>query len=369
MNDKKSNRKSSTVEKPRMPVVHEVTTTEDFNGLKLQERDTVKVTGGKVKDFRSNRDFSVTVTGSAYFSTAWGYTIAEQNAHIFADGGTLALKGNAVALVNKNTTVIARGKSFVRAHGACIVTAEDSATVEAFDDTIVHVSDFNPDVKVILHDRARAKVGYKRTYPVQAGDFSSVTISYGSRPSLVRKQVVIASGNASVYPRADTLKPYKFEFPEKCGIILQGNARCIPSIPTSLKEMIDYYGLKTDGKGNVILYKAVHDDLSAFYNPSFKYAVGESSKQKLDSRPIQCGAGLHVSDLEYAFSFGLEHRSPFKILECLVPIDKILFPNDFSGKVRTSELTVLRVLSVEDLPVIARFYTTHRPDTFKSISW
>ena len=53
-----------------------------------------------------------------------------------------------------------------------------------------------------------------------------------------------------------------------------------------------------------------------------------------------------MSYVDWAIRFGLSQNvEAFRLLECAVPLDKIIVPENCDGKVRTSELTVLREVS------------------------
>lgn len=81
----------------------------------------------------------------------------------------------------------------------------------------------------------------------------------------------------------------------------------------------------------------------ADWSCDFTYNVGETYYNPdidTDTHNI-CGIGLHVSTLGFALDFGRKWKD-LAILECEVPKDKIIVPEFSDGKVRTSELTVVR---------------------------
>jgi len=130
---------------------------------------------------------------------------------------------------------------------------------------------------------------------------------------------------------------------------VSGNARIV-TLPRTPKEYCDFYGIEVRD-GQAILYKAVRQDLASFHDPSFQYVVGESKNQKCDPSPKRdCSFGLHVSHLPWAVDFGKSETfgGPFKVLECAVPLEKIVVPFNGTGKVRASELTVLREVPIEE---------------------
>lgn len=105
-----------------------------------------------------------------------------------------------------------------------------------------------------------------------------------------------------------------------------------------------------------ILYKAVYKKRGRYFSDfdnNFYYKVGKTIKEVCDQDiSFSCSFGLHVSSFEGAAWFGRWHLGGGVILECEVPIDKIVvpLPNSPAGanKVRTSELTVLREVPVEE---------------------
>ena len=76
--------------------------------------------------------------------------------------------------------------------------------------------------------------------------------------------------------------------------------------------------------------------------------MGETKREKCSTDITNsCDFGLHVSDLRFAIDFGKNWKD-FTIIEVEVPIDKIVVSVDCDGKVRTSELTVVRELPLEE---------------------
>ena len=105
------------------------------------------------------------------------------------------------------------------------------------------------------------------------------------------------------------------------------------------------------------MYKSVRKNSNNEYysdhSHSFKYPKEGKVTHECDpSIEESCSYGLHVSHLSWAlnFSSGWENRA---ILECLVPVDKIVVAKDCDGKVRTSELVVVRELDKSEYESIA----------------
>jgi hypothetical protein len=125
-------------------------------------------------------------------------------------------------------------------------------------------------------------------------------------------------------------------------------------MPRNLEEFLNFHGVE-QRDGNAIMYKAVHgDDLHSNYNPRFIYEVGKTVLHDCNQRTYEdCGRGLHISTLRWALNFG-ESWDDLRIIECSVPLDKIVYPEGSDGKVRTSELTVLRVVPLEECGVFGK---------------
>jgi hypothetical protein len=103
--------------------------------------------------------------------------------------------------------------------------------------------------------------------------------------------------------------------------------------------------------GVAILYKAVRKTPEGKYIASknnYEYIVGNVHTHECDQQKQEsCSFGLHVSHLDWALKFGAGWDN-LAIIECAVPIDKIVVCFDCDGKVRTSELQVIREVPKED---------------------
>jgi hypothetical protein len=107
---------------------------------------------------------------------------------------------------------------------------------------------------------------------------------------------------------------------------------------------LDNYPIEQKGKG-IILYKAVHkinDEYVSDYNQNFKYEIGKTYKHKNVSKQKGCCAeGLHLSHKYWAVKYGI-YWNDYALLKCSTPLSKIVVCDDCDGKIRTSELTVLK---------------------------
>ena len=110
---------------------------------------------------------------------------------------------------------------------------------------------------------------------------------------------------------------------------------------------------KTDDGKSLIFFKAVHkknnEDGTITYfsnhDKNFTYSIGEVKHHECDGDDSNsCRVGMHVSDLEFAKRFCMDWLDS-AILELIIPIDCIVVAKDCDGKVRCSDLTVIRELA------------------------
>lgn len=238
-----------------------------------------------------------------------------------------------------NAQVIARGYSKIQAYSKARVEAYDFARVEAYNTTSVSAYKHS---YVVAYDYSRVKA-YDFAQ-VKAVDEARVE-AYGFAQVMAYNWVrVIGHGNARLICMSDEAKLYTTE-----------NA-CIVTPPQTAKEYVDHYGIEVRD-GYAILYKAVDRNLCAFYDKTFKYRIGETVTAECDPSPnVSCSKGLHVAYKNWAIKFGMENfeDGKFRLLEVAVPLDKIVVPRHGDGKVRTSELKVLREVPKEEWD----FYST-----------
>ncbi len=235
----------------------------------------------------------------------WGVR-ASENASVEAwENASVRASGNASVEASGNASVVARGNASVRASGNASVVAYENATVEAWGNATVE--------------------------------------AYGNA-------TVEAWGNAQIGACAN-VQVVRGSLSAK--IAVKGNARVV-TMPDTPEAYCDFYGVTVED-GRAILYKAVRDNLSSFHNPCFVYAVGETKTHDCDpSQEVVCGMGMHVAHKDWALLFGELGGGDFRVLEVAVPLDKIVVPFNTDGKVRCSELTVLREVPLEECGVYGK---------------
>jgi hypothetical protein len=107
-------------------------------------------------------------------------------------------------------------------------------------------------------------------------------------------------------------------------------------------------GLLPDERGYYTMYKAVAEDLTAFYienNKKYQYKLGKGGKTKEKrNQLIQCGDNCwHFSNLWNANAFGKEHKN-YKIISAKVHIDNILSVYD---KVRVNKFSDVKIVDIK----------------------
>jgi hypothetical protein len=245
----------------------------------------------------------------------------------------------------KQAWVRAYGSSKVMACNSSRVAAYDSSQVRAYDSSQVmaynssHVTAYNSS-RVMAYNSSRV-MAYGSSQ-VTAYDSSHVVAYGSSQVTAYGSSQVMAYGSSRVRAKANS---QILRLSDGARLEATGNARIVTP-PTTIEEYAEYYDLPISG-GKITLYKAVRPDRCSYYDKGIRYTVGETKTHDCDLSPLmqfmQCGTGLHVAHKDWAVMFGLEHiGNDFKLLEVSVPVDKIVVPKYGDGKVRCSELTVIR---------------------------
>jgi len=212
----------------------------------------------------------------------------------------------------------------------------------------------NADSCIIVAERKGISVVARGSASVVARDYSSVVAGDNASVEAWEHASVVAGGNVQIIKDSDCTN-----------LKVRGNARIVTP-PDTVQEYCDFYGI-TIKNDQTRLYKAVKSDYSAFHDSNFKYKIGETFTSDCnDSREKQCSFGLHVSHIDWALNFGRSNNiDSFKILECAVPIDKIIVPKNSDGKIRTSELTVLREVPLEECGVMGKIILKQREKSLR----
>ena len=138
---------------------------------------------------------------------------------------------------------------------------------------------------------------------------------------------------------------------DKGKIKISGNARIVYN-PKNVHDFMRFYGIK-HSKKKAIFYKAVKksDDgvYHSDYDNDFTYTIGQKKcVADIDTNVNNdCGVGIHISPLNWALNFGCGWNN-LAIIEVETNIDDIICPLNTTGKVRTSAVTVIREVPLEE---------------------
>ena len=134
-------------------------------------------------------------------------------------------------------------------------------------------------------------------------------------------------------------------------INISGNARIVYN-PKNVHDFMEFYGIKHTKK-KAIFYKAVKksDDgvYHSDYDNDFTYTIGQKKCVANIDTDVNndCGVGIHISPLNWALNFGCSWNN-LAIIEVETNIDDIICPLNTTGKVRTSAVTVIREVPLEE---------------------
>ncbi len=151
-------------------------------------------------------------------------------------------------------------------------------------------------------------------------------------------------------------------------IKVSGNARIV-YYPKNIHDFMNFYGIKHT-KTKAIFYKAVRKEEGIYfsdYNNKFAYTIGETKAEPGINKDIEedCGQGTHISYLNWALDFGSDWKN-LAILEVETKISDIVFPKNTIGKVRTSEVKVLREVPLEECGLYGKILAQRIEKTNKS---
>ena len=200
-----------------------------------------------------------------------------------------------------------------------------------------------------IWDKAIIKNTYY--YSVVARGNSSVLARGNSSVEAMEKSSVVAMENSSVVANGNTqivdTTDNKYNKPK---IKISGNSRIV-YYPKNINEFMDFYGIKHT-KTKAIFYKAVekiNNKLVSHYDPNFEYIIGQTKKQECDEDINEsCSNGIHIAHLNWALNFGSDFLDDMVIIEVETKIKDIVLPKNSDGKVRTSEIKVLREVPLSE---------------------
>ena len=114
--------------------------------------------------------------------------------------------------------------------------------------------------------------------------------------------------------------------------------------PKNITEYMDFYNIKHT-KTKATFYKAVRKRSGKYisdYKKDFEYEIGKMKRETCDTDVNEsCSNGIHISNLNWALRFGATWDD-LAIIEVETKIKDIVVPLNTDGKVRTSEVKVIR---------------------------
>ena len=195
---------------------------------------------------------------------------------------------------------------------------------------------------------------------VEARENSSVVAWENSSVEARENSSVVAWGNSSVDGNGNSQINDRSNNNAK--IKISGNSRIVYN-PKNINDFIDFYGIKHT-KTKAIFYKAVRKvggKYLADYDRNFEYIIGENKKVDYIDKDINetCGRGIHISHLNWALNFGRSWDN-LAIIEVETKIEDIVCPVGTDGKVRTSQVKVLREIPLEECGVYGKILAKQR---------
>ena len=258
--------------------------------------------------------------------------------HVEARGNSYVIAcRNASVIALENASVEAWENSYVEARGSASVKALETACVEALENACVIA-------------RGNSYVEAGGNVYVEAGENASVEAWENS--------YVEAGGNVRVVAGSSI-----------ASIQISGNARIV-YYPKNIEDFMNFYGIKHDKK-TAIFYKAVHRrevsgkppieyQFVSDYRSDFEYPIGSIVSAKCDMDVSNdCSYGINISYLGWAINFGRDWAD-MAIIEVETKIKDIVLPTNTNGKVRTSEVKVLREVPLEECGVFGKFLARKR---------
>lgn len=273
---------------------------------------------------------------------AWGnsYVEAWDNSYVEAyDNSSVDAYDNSFVSAWSNNTIKAHNNSSVMAHCNSSVRACENSSVMAWDNSFIAACD---DSSVVAYHNSS----------VVAWDNSSVTACDNSFVTPHDNSSVTAAGNSQI----------RIFQPTDTRIQLSGNSRIVHT-PTTINEYVSFYGIEHNEKTGRF-FKAVHRSedgtLRSDRDTSFRYVVGETIRQACDPYvTTECSYGIHISHLNWALAFGYSWGD-LAIIEVETDLDKVVVPLAGNGKVRTSEVKVLREVPLEECGAYGKMLARRR---------
>ena len=287
------------------------------------------------------------------FGTYWNRAIVNKKyigSVVARENSSVVARGHSSVEAWENSSVVARGHSSVVARENSSVEAWENSSVEARENSSV-VARGHSSVEAWENSSVEAR-GHSS---VVARENSSVEARENSSVEARENSSVEAGGNSQVVDRQD-------ESQENVRIQISGNARKV-YMPKNIEEFMNFYGIKHT-KTKAIFYKAIRKDEEGIYRSdyrsNFTYKIGEKKQEECDTDIYDnCSYGIHIAHLNWALQFG-DDWEDLAILEVETKISNIVMPENTNGKVRTSEIKVLREVPLKECGVYGKILAKRR---------
>ena len=253
------------------------------------------------------------------------------------ENSSVVALGNSSVVAWGNSSVEALGNSSVVAWGNSSVVARGNSSVEALGNSSVEA-------------RENSSVVAWGNSSVEAWGNSSVEALGNSSVVALENSSVVARGNSQVVDRQLSGK-----------ILLSGNARKV-YMPKTINEFMNFYGIKHT-KTKAVFYKAVRKKDGIYhsdYDKNFTYEIGKVKQERCDiDTESDCSYGIHIAHLNWALDFG-RNWNDLAIIEVETKIKDIIIPKNTDGKVRTSEIKVIREVPLEECGIYGKILAKRR---------
>lgn len=320
-----------------------VHTREELNNVPKDFNGTIEIWGDK--DHRIKIDEE----------TPGEKIIGRGNSVIIVYGRAVSVYDNCLVFGHMRSLIRAYNESYVKAYNTTEVCSYDNSLIELYGYanaiakdhcTLVMQEDSSAFVynycRVIAHDHSMVEC--RDACNIDAYDNSFIWLGDDCFANLFN--------NSYVKICSDNVK-YKIN-----------NQAKIIDLYDTIDDYLKSYNVKDNGD-TLILYKAVcHKNGRYFSNfdRKFEYVIGEKAYENninLSTKEV-CGKGLHIAPLDWVLPGCMVYYNDWAILECEVPKDKIVLPRFTDGKVRTSELTVLREVPLEECGTMGKMMLRKR---------
>ena len=237
---------------------------------------------------------------------------------------------NSSAVLRGNSSAVLRGNSSAELWGNSSAVLWENSSAELWENSSAELWE---NSRAVLRGNSSA---------VLRGN-SSAVLRGNSSAELWENSSAVGGGNAQIVSLSDC-----------CKIKISGNARIV-YMPKNIHEFMDFYGIKHT-KTTATFCKALHKDDDGVYfsdhDNAFFYELGRSYKEACDKNEAEpCGKGLHIAHLDWALDYGKDW-SDLAIVEVKTKIADIVLPKNSDGKVRTSELKVVREVPLEECGIM-----------------